>query len=394
MVINKIFIVGAGYVGLANGLALAKNFSVVFIDNDQEKLNLINKQISPIKERDLDEAISSFASNISTSNSIHSIEDHCLVLLSLPTNYDEKLDCFDTSVLETTVKEICGLEKKVIIVIKSTVPIGFTSKLIAKYPNTKIYFSPEFLREGSSYSDTIKPDRIILSPLNSDSESIAEIFCSSTTNFNIKNVLFMDTSEAESVKLFSNTYLAMRVAFINEIDTFCEEKSLNSMSVINGICKDSRIGKGYNNPSFGYGGYCFPKDTKQTKSAFKDVPESIISAVIESNENRAKFIASKILKTKKKIIGFYRLNMKSGSDNIRNSSSVQIIEILLDHDLQIIVYESLNTDVSSLKNDKITFTNDLNLFSQKSEIIIANRLAPEIEEFKSKTYTRDIFYEN
>ena len=204
----------------------------------------------------------------------------------------------------------------------------------------------------------------------------------------------MDTSEAESVKLFSNTYLAMRVAFINEIDTFCEEKNLKSVSVIDGICKDSRIGKGYNNPSFGYGGYCFPKDTKQTKSSFKNVPESIISAVIESNENRAKFIASKILKTKKKIIGFYRLNMKSGSDNIRNSSSIKIIELLLDYDIQIIIYEPLNTDISFFQNDKVSFTNDLSLFSKKSEIIIANRLTPQIEEFKNKIYTRDIFYEN
>ena len=196
------------------------------------------------------------------------------------------------------------------------------------------------------------------------------------------------------MQLFSNTYLAMRVAFINEIDTFCEEKNLNSINVINGMCLDSRIGEGYNNPSFGYGGYCFPKDTKQTKSAFKDVPESIISAVIESNENRAKFLANKILKTKKKVIGFYRLNMKSGSDNIRNSSSIKILELLLDNDLNIFIYEPLDVDISILKNDKISFTNDLNLFTKKSELIIANRLSPEIEVFKSKIYTRDIFYEN
>ena len=393
MILKKIFIVGAGYVGLANGLALAKNNKVIFIDNDQKKLDMINN-CNFLGESDLDEALLNFNHNISTSDSINSIENESMVIISLPTNYDEELNSFDTSTIESIIDEICNLNKIITIVIKSTVPIGFTDKLIAKYPKTNIYFSPEFLREGSSFSDTIKPDRIILSPSNSNSKIIAKILCSSTTNYDPKNVLLMDTFEAESVKLFSNTYLAMRVAFINEIDTFCEEKNLNSINVINGMCLDSRIGEGYNNPSFGYGGYCFPKDTKQTKSAFKDVPESIISAVIESNENRAKFIANKILKTKKKVIGFYRLNMKSGSDNIRNSSSIKILELLLDNDLNIFIYEPLDVDISILKNDKISFTNDLNLFTKESELIIANRISPEIEMFKSKIYTRDIFYEN
>ena len=394
MFIKKIFVVGAGYVGLANGLALSKNFKVVFIDNDQEKLNLISNHLSPIKESDLDEAILSFAHNISTANSINSIEDDSLIILSLPTNYDEDLDCFDTSILESVVQEICDLEKKVTIVIKSTVPIGFTSKLIAKYPKLKIYFSPEFLREGKSFKGASNPERIIISPDNNDSKSIAEIFCSATDDFNINNVLLMDTSEAESVKLFANTYLAMRVAFINEIDIFCEEKNLNPMRVINGICKDSRIGEGYNNPSFGYGGYCLPKDTKQIKSSFKGIPESLMSAVIESNDNRAAFIASKILKTKKSVIGFYRLNMKADSDNIRNSSSIKIIELLLNYDVQIIIYELHNTQLNIFNNSKISFINDFKLFSKKSDLIIANRLTPEIEKLGDKVYSRDIFHEN
>lgn len=394
MIIKKIFVVGAGYVGLANGLALAKNYKVVFVDNNQEKLNLINNQSSPIKEIELDEAILNFAHNISTANSVNSIQDDSLVILSLPTNYDEDKDYFDTSILESIVQEICDLEKKVTIVIKSTVPIGYTSKLIAKYPKLNIYFSPEFLREGISFKDIKNPERIIISPDNNDSKSIAEIFCSATENFNIDNVLLMSTNEAESVKLFANTYLAMRVAFINEIDTFCEEKNLNAVNVINGICKDSRIGEGYNNPSFGYGGYCLPKDTKQVKSSFKGIPESLISAVIKSNENRAAFIASKIIKTKKRVIGFYRLNMKAGSDNMRNSSSIKIIELLLNYDVQIIIYELNNIQLNIFQNSKISFTDDFKLFSKKSELIIANRLTPEIKKLGNKVYSRDVFHEN
>ncbi len=394
MSIKKIFIIGAGYVGLANGLALAKSFKVIFIDNDQKKLDIINGGHSPIKEDDLNIAIKNYSHNIRTSNSIKSIEDESLVILSLPTNYDEELESFDTSVIDSIVQEISDLKKKVMIVIKSTVPIGYTGKLIAKNPQASIYFSPEFLREGKSFEDATNPERIIISPIDDNTETVSKVLCSAAINFDKNDVHMMNTDEAESVKLFSNSYLAMRVAFINEIDTFCEEKKLNPINVINGICKDSRIGKGYNNPSFGYGGYCFPKDIKQTQNAFKNIPESIISAVIESNDNRAVFIARKILKTKKKVIGFYRLNMKAGSDNIRNSSSVKVLKILLDYDVKIIVYESLNVDKSDLQNSKVSFTNDFEIFSNKSEIIVANRLTKEIEALDNKIYTRDIFYEN
>lgn len=394
MNIKKIFVVGAGYVGLANGLALAKKHKVVFIDNDQNKLRLIENKICPLKEKDLEDALLNYADNISTSNSINIIEDSSFIILSLPTNYDEELSSFDTSTLESVIKEICDKRENVTILIKSTIPIGFTKKMIRRHTNAKIHFSPEFLREGKSYKDATYPERIIISPANKNSKIIAKILCSVTPDFNSNNLLIMDTNEAESVKLFSNTYLAMRVAFINEIDSYCEEKNLSSINVINGICKDSRIGDGYNNPSFGYGGACLPKDTKQALSAFKNIPESIISAVVESNEKRAYFIANNILKTNKKVIGFYRLNMKSGSDNLRNSSSIKILKILLGHDVRIIVYEPLDKNIDSLSHQKISFTDDLNFFSKNSEIIIANRLTSELEKFENTIYTRDLFYEN
>ena len=391
---KKIFIIGAGYVGLANGLALAKKYKVVFIDNDQKKLNAIENKSSPIDEYDLEKAIVDFSYNISTSNSIHPIEEDSLVIVSLPTNYDEDLDSFDTSILKLTINEILELKKKVTIVIKSTVPIGFTEALRNTYPKANIFFSPEFLRESRSLEDATAPERIIISPAIDQSKAIGETFKSVTINFNKNNILYMGTNEAESVKLFSNTYLAMRVAFINEIDTFCEEKNLDSIDVIKGICLDSRIGEGYNNPSFGYGGYCFPKDTKQAKSAFKNIPESIISAVVKSNEIRAEYIVNKILETNKKTVGFYRLNMKTGSDNIRNSSSLKILEHLLLHEIDIIIYELIDIKLDIPKSDKISFTNDLNSLIKKSEIIVANRISPEIANIDTKIYSRDIFYEN
>lgn len=391
---KKIFIIGAGYVGLANGLALAKKYKVVFIDNDQKKLNAIENKSSPIDEYDLEKAIVDFSYNISTSNSINSIEEDSLVIVSLPTNYDEDLDSFDTSILKLTINEILELKKKVTIVIKSTVPIGFTEALRNTYPKANIFFSPEFLRESRSLEDATAPERIIISPAIDQSKAIGETFKSVTINFNKNNILYMGTNEAESVKLFSNTYLAMRVAFINEIDTFCEEKNLDSIDVIKGICLDSRIGEGYNNPSFGYGGYCFPKDTKQAKSAFKNIPESIISAVVKSNEIRAEYIVNKILETNKKTVGFYRLNMKTGSDNIRNSSSLKILEHLLLHEIDIIIYELIDIKLDIPKSDKISFTNDLNSLIKKSEIIVANRISPEIANIDTKIYSRDIFYEN
>ena len=394
MSMKKIFVVGAGYVGLANGLALAKKYKVVFIDKNQNKLKLIENQMCPLEEKDLEDALINFSDNISISNSINSIEDGSLIILSLPTNYDEELASFDTSNLESVIKQICDHNDNVTILIKSTIPIGFTKKMINRHTNAKIHFSPEFLREGKSYKDVIYPERMIISPVNKNSKTVAKILCSITPDLNSNNLLIMDTNEAESVKLFSNTYLAMRVAFINEIDTYCEERNLNSIDVINGICKDSRIGNVYNNPSFGYGGTCLPKDTKQAISAFQNIPQSIISAIKESNEKRANFIANNILKTNKKVIGCYRLNMKSGSDNIRNSSSINILKILLDHDIKIIVYEPLDTHIDALSHQKILFTDDLNFFSKNSEIIIANRLSSELDKLDNVIYTRDLFFEN
>ena len=394
MLNQDIYVIGAGYVGLANGLMLAQNSKVTFIDKDNIKLEKIDKGISPIEEQELQEALKKYFKNIHTSTSISSLKKSSMAILCLPTNYDENLDSFNTSILESVIKEIHSLNKDIVMIIKSTIPIGFTQRMLLKFPGSSILFSPEFLREGRSFFDARNPERIIFSPISDVSKNAAKLFTNAIKNFNSQNLLFMNTSEAESVKLFANTYLAMRVAYINEIDSFCEENSLDAKNVISGICKDSRIREGYNNPSFGYGGYCFPKDTKQAKSSFSGIPEALISSIVKSNEKRALFISSRILNKGIKKIGFYRLTMKSGSDNTRSSSTWNILDLIKNEVNEILVYEPLEIENEAFQADNITVTDDLKYFLDYCDLIIANRVTEEIKTKIDKVYTRDIFFDN
>ena len=391
---KNIYIIGAGYVGLANGVMLAKRSKITFIDIDSEKIEKINNGICPIEEPELQAAFKKYSVNIDAETSMSSIKKSSLAILCLPTNYDERLNHFDTTILESVIEKIHLLGKKINIVIKSTVPIGFTKKMAQRFKGSSILFSPEFLREGRSFLDAVNPERIIISPVSEDAKRVASLFSNSAKHFHKENLLLMESCEAESVKLFANTYLAMRIAFINEIDSFCEEKELNAKNVISGICKDTRIGEGYNNPSFGYGGYCFPKDTRQAKQSFKNISESLISSIIESNEIRFSFISKKILEKGIKKIGFYRLNMKSGSDNIRSSSIIRVLNLIKNEDIEISIYEPLKFDSNLLESDNISITNDLNSFLESSDLIVANRISKEIEHKIDKVYTRDIFFEN
>lgn len=331
--------------------------------------------------------------NISTTKSIQSIPKNSLVILALPTNYDELNDSFDTSALETVISDLFNQNPNITILIKSTIPVGFTKKMIKRFNSSRLFFSPEFLREGRSFYDATNPERIIISPQNPIANDIAKTFLSITNKFDKRNLLIMQTDEAESVKLFANTYLAMRVAFINEIDSFCLHNNLNTEDVILGISKDSRIGEGYNNPSFGFGGYCFPKDTKQARSTFKDIPQSLISAIVSSNEIRASYLVERIIQAKKKVIGFYRLNVKSNSDNIRDSSSLNLLKKLIEKNHEIVVYEPLGISDGILSRN-VRVINTLSEFLDIAEIIIANRVTNDLSGCMDKVFTRDVFCNN
>lgn len=388
----KINIVGAGYVGLANGLALARNNQVNFIDSDHSKLEKLKNKISPIDEKDISDALTKYHKNLTFFQDYSSLAKDYIHLLCLPTNYNQHTNELDTSILEEEVDKIFNVNLKYQIIIKSTVPMGFTLKMQSRFPNSDIYYSPEFLREGSAFQDAIKPERIIISPNNERSESISKLLSSGDVKISKENLLKLQPSEAESVKLFSNAYLAMRVAFFNELDNFCISNNLSTEQIINGISKDSRIGSGYNNPSFGYGGYCLPKDIKQAESLFDTSLQSLFTATIKSNEDRIKFIATSILKKCNKNIGIFRLQMKSNSDNFRQSSTLRLIEYLRKEADQIIIYEPLCSK-NFFPDSNIKFIQNVDVFEEMSDLIVANRIDLKYK-FKKETFTRDIFNNN
>lgn len=388
----KINIVGVGYVGLANGLALARNNQVNFIDSDASRLEKLKNKISPIHEKDISDALKKYHKNLTFFQDYSSLENDYIHLLCLPTNYNDQSNELDTSILEEEVKKILSVNLHYQIIIKSTVPIGFTLKMQARFPNSEIYYSPEFLREGSSFQDAIKPERLIIAPNNKRSEEISRLLSSGDVKISKDNLLILKPSEAESVKLFSNAYLAMRVAYFNELDNFCISNDLSTEQIINGISKDSRIGSGYNNPSFGYGGYCLPKDTKQAESLFDANLQSLFTATINSNHERIKFIATSILKKCNKNIGIFRLQMKSNSDNFRQSSTLQLIEYLRKEADQIIIFEPLCSE-NLFSDSNIKFVQNIDTFEEMSDLIVANRIDHKYK-FKKETYTRDIFNNN
>lgn len=382
---SKIIVIGLGYVGLSNALLLSKSNDVVGVDNDLNKLEMLNKKISPLDELDIKNELKK--SNITFTDNYLDHLENSYVIIALPTNFNEAEKRFETSIIENIIEIILNKANVKAIIIKSTVPVGFCNEVNERYGTDKVYFSPEFLREGKAMYDSFWPSRIVI---GGKKEEIKKEFCDFYIK-NIKNnaeVIKTNAKEAEAIKLFSNTYLAMRVAFFNEIDNYCIENDMEVKDVITGMSLDKRIGNGYNNPSFGYGGYCLPKDTKQAESNFENINQSIISAIVSSNQKRIEYLVEHLSRTNKKI-GIYRLLMKKDSDNIRSSSTSLMMDECLRRGLTVFLYEP-KYDIELAKKQDIVLLNSVEELSN-SDVIIANRIDKEIKIFEKKVFTRDIF---
>ena len=384
----NIAVVGLGYVGLSNAVMLAQKNIVTAVDLDIDKVNLINKRESPLVDQQMDNFLSNETLDLKAtlpSNEIYENSD--IALISTPTNYDETTHFFNTDSVEEIIKNALSKNPNITIIIRSTVPVGFTDQMTERYQTNDIYFVPEFLREGKALSDSLNPSRIIIGGKGSKFKLIESIFKVGTEKKDV-DVLNMSAAEAESSKLFANTYLAMRVAFFNELDSFAQTKNLITKNIINSLSLDPRIGSGYNNPSFGYGGYCLPKDTKQLLANYKNTPQKLMAAIIESNGLRKKFIADKIVEMKPQVVGIYRLVMKEGSDNFRESSIQDVIKFITSKEIKVIIFEPLVGDDSF---EGLEVVNDFEEFSMQSEIILANRMNNELNSVSDKVFTRDIF---
>ena len=382
----KITVVGLGYVGLSNAILLALNEKVVGVDVDQKKVSLINAKKSPLKDKEIVDYLKNEDLDLfCKTDGLEDYKDSDYVIIAVPTNYDEEEGFFDTSLVENVISDVKKVNDEAIIVIKSTIPIGFTKEMEEKYGDEKIIFSPEFLREGRALYDCLNPSRIIFGGDKKYSEDISKAFLKASKND--PQVFIMGKTEAEAVKLFANNFLAMRISFFNELDSFAEKKGLDTRNIIDGVCADPRIGDHYNNPSFGYGGYCLPKDTKQLYANFKDVPNSMFGAIIDSNKIRKDFVSQSILDKNPETLGIYRLTMKTNSDNFRKSAIFDVIENLKKEDINIIVYEP-SLDKDEIEGLKVV--NDLDEF-KKSDLIVANRIEKDLEDVKDKVYTRDIY---
>jgi len=387
----KIIVVGLGYVGLSNAVLLAQHNEVIGVDISQERVDALNARESPIIDAELSEYLAEKDLNLSASTDLEaSIIGADYVIVSTPTNYDEKTNFFDTSSVEAVIAQVIESEPSACIVVKSTIPVGFIDDLSERFNTDALIFSPEFLREGKALYDNLYPSRIIVGEKSKRAEIFANLLAQGAVKSDI-DLLFTGAREAEAIKLFSNTYLAMRVAFFNELDSYALAGNMNSREVIEGVSLDPRIGNHYNNPSFGYGGYCLPKDTKQLLANYDTVPQNIIRAIVDANSTRKDFLAEVIIKRQPKTVGIYRLVMKEGSDNSRQSSVQGIMKRIKDKGIEVIVFEP---ELSEEKFLNSRVEKDFDAFKKNVDIILANRMAPELRDVSAKVFTRDLFNEN
>jgi UDPglucose 6-dehydrogenase len=384
----KIAVVGLGYVGLSNAVLLAQNNDVTALEVIQKRVDAVNNRLSPVSDPDIEEYLESKPLSLrATTDKMIAYNGASFIIIAVPTNYDPVKNYFDTSIVDTVIEDIVAINPDATIIIKSTIPVGYTENAKKRFCTDNIIFSPEFLREGQALHDNLYPSRIIIGEQSERAKQFVGMLLGGALKKDVP-VIYIGSTEAEAVKLFANTFLALRVSFFNELDTYAEVRGLNTSQIIEGVCYDPRIGTTYNNPSFGYGGYCLPKDTKQLLANFDSVPNNLIGAIVDANSTRKDFIAEQILAKNPGVVGIYRLTMKAGSDNYRESSVQGVMKRLKAKGIEVVVYEPVLED-ERFYNSRVV--RDLDEFLKTSDVIVANRFSPELEDVKDKVYTRDIF---